>query len=343
MWETIDKALGSFSGVITLITGMGLLLLGGKWLVDGSVTIARRLGMSTLLIGLTIVAFGTSAPELAFNLTAALKGNGDLSFGNVVGSNIANIGLVLGLSACLAPLMVNSRVLRVELPLLIGISVMMVALGLLSMRTLATPLQHPYAYDRLDGSILIGVFVLFLLFWYRMGQKQRKDPLITEAVELAGANESRGNLLLAGILFLLGLGGLVIGGNLAERGAVTVATLLGLSEAVIGLTIVAIATSLPELVTSIIACRKGHADLAVGNVVGSNLFNILLVLGLTGTIATVDVPTPWGFYDLGAMLIITMVLLPIAASNQRRIVRTEGAILLACYIAYMAFTVLRSE
>ncbi|UCD75765.1 MAG: calcium/sodium antiporter, partial [Phycisphaerales bacterium] len=276
---------------LTLIIGIALLLLGGQWLVEGSVRIARRMGVSTLLIGLTVVAFGTSSPELAFNITAAINGNGELSFGNVVGSNIANIALVLGVAALIGPLVVHGRVVKKELPLLILVSVAMLFLGLLTFTRIPAAGGGLHGYTLLDGVILLGLFGLFTWLWYDMGKQDRSDPLTREAAEEL-ASEAAGSLFAAILLFVIGLAGLVAGGKLAEVGATGVAQWLGLSNALIGLTIVAVATSLPELVTSVIACRKGHNDLAVGNIVGSNLFNILLVLGATCLFGDVPVPAP---------------------------------------------------
>lgn len=324
----------------TLIAGIALLLLGGHWLVDGSVRIARRIGISTLLIGLTVVAFGTSSPELAFNITAAVNGNGELSFGNVVGSNIANIALVLGVAALISPLIVHGRVVTRELPVLILASAGMVFLAWLVPTRIASGDGEQAGFTRIDGLIMLLGFALCSWLWYRMARKDRSDPLAREAAEeLAG--EASGSLTIAIVLFVVGLAGLVAGGKLAEIGASGMAHWLGLSDALIGLTVVAVATSLPELTTSVIACRKGHNDLAVGNVVGSNLFNILLVLGATCLFGDVPVPSPWGWWDLGMMLFLTLILLPMALTSRHRITKPEGGFLLVCYFGYITFGVLR--
>ncbi len=329
--------LDTLTAPVTFVLGMIVLLWGGHMLVEGSVRIARWLKWSTLLIGLTIVAFGTSAPELFFNVIAATRGNSELSFGNVVGSNIANIALVLGLASLIAPLIVHSRVLRVELPLLILISIVMVFLCWLP----ATAVEEGNpGFGLLDGLAMLFLFIIFTWLWYRMGKKDQTDPMTTEAKELA-EDESPHRLFPAIIMFMVGLGALVFGGSLAEAGAVGVAEWLGISKAVIGLTIVALATSMPEVATSIIACRKGHSDLAVGNIVGSNLFNILLVLGLTSLVKPIPAPLPWAYWDLGIMLGLTLILLPIALTSQQRITRVEGVFLVLCYVVYLVFTVIR--
>jgi cation:H+ antiporter len=346
MIRQILQFIESLPSPVVLIAGVALLLLGGHCLVEGAVRIARRCGVSTLLIGLTIVAFGTSSPELAFNVTAALNGNGDLSFGNVVGSNIANIALVLGLAALVCPLTVAGRVLSRELPLLIVASAAMI--GLARMRpTIGVNGFAQHGFGRTDGIILLLGFMFMTWLWYRLGKKDRADPLSSEFEEEARRSRHMG-LPTAFTLFFLGLASLVAGGKLTEVGAVGVATALGLSQALIGLTVVAVATSLPEVVTSLIAARKGHADLAVGNVVGSNLFNILLVLGATSAIAPVPVPDEpgWfgltrGWWDLFVMLGLTIVLVPFAIKADRRIVKAEGVFLLVCYFGYMLLCVIR--
>jgi cation:H+ antiporter len=329
--------------VLPLAVGVVLLLLGGSWLVDGAVGMARRLRLSPLLIGLTVVAFGTSAPELFFNLAAALGNHPELSFGNVVGSNIANIALVIGLAAMMRPLAVHSRVLKKELPLLIGVSAAMLLLAWLGPAVKDDGTLRS-GWGRTDGLIMLAGFMGVTWLWYRMGRRDRRDPLLAEAEAEARLERP----LALGVAVALGLLALIAGGKLAELGAAGVASWLGMSQAFIGLTVVAIATSLPEVVTSLMACRKGHADLAVGNVVGSNLFNILLVLGATATVAPVPVPVKpsllgiergWG--DLLVMLGLTVILLPMAATSRQHIRRWEGAFLLLCYLAYLGLSVVR--
>jgi cation:H+ antiporter len=325
-----------------------LLLVGGHWLVDGAIRIARRLGVSTLLIGLTIVACGTSAPELAFNVIAASNGNAELSFGNVVGSNIANLALVLGLAALVRPLAVHSRMIVKELPLLIVASVAMLPLAYWpwSRMSSAADGSTQHGFTTIDGLLMLGGFVFLLWLWARMARKDRSDPLLQD-VE-AETKQPPSSLPLAILIFLAGLGALVVGGKVTEVGAVGIAERLGLSQGLIGLTIVAVATSLPEVVTSMIACRRGHVDLAIGNVVGSNLFNILLVLGLTAVIADVPVPQEQGLLgiargwtDLLFMAGLTILLWPLAMTHHRRIVAWEGALLVLLYAGYMSYSVVR--
>jgi cation:H+ antiporter len=315
--------------------GIVVLLLGGNWLVAGSVTIARRLGVSTLVVGLTIVAMGTSAPELFFNVIAAHGGNTELSFGNIVGSNIANIGLVLGLAAIYKPLTVDGRVVKKELPWLAVVSFAMLGVAFL-------PFGDPpdrAAFSWIDGAIMLAWFVVFFVGWFRMGRREAADPLMRELGAEAEA-ETLGSVTGAVFVVIIGLACLVGGGKLTELGAVNIASWLGLSQSLIGLTIVAFATSLPELATAIIACRKGHDDLAVGNVVGSNVFNLLLVLGVTALVAPILLPVKHGWKDLVLMIGITCVLMLMALSH-RKISRWEGAVLLAMYVVYMGWVVAR--
>jgi cation:H+ antiporter len=334
--------------LVIFAAGVAMLLLGGQWLVDGSIQIAKRLGVSTLLIGLTIVACGTSAPELAFNVIASLNGNAELSFGNVVGSNIANLALVLGAAALVRPLVVHSRMIVKELPLLIIVSVAMLPLAYFPWSRLAEGPTQPnqHGFTTLDGVLMLAGFGFVLWLWARMARRDRSDPLLAE-VE-AETRQAPSSLPVAIAIFLLGLVALVAGGKVTEVGAVGVAERLGLSQGLIGLTIVAIATSLPEVVTSMIACRRGHVDLAIGNVVGSNLFNILLVLGVTAVIAEVPVPQEQGMLgiargwtDLIFMAGLTILLWPLAMTNRRQIVKWEGALLLLLYVGYMSYSVVR--
>lgn len=339
IFNSLNNMLGPALPIFLFVVGVLLLLWGGHLLVKGAVTIAQRMGVPILLIGLTVVAAGTSSPELAFNIFAAWKGNGTMCFGNVVGSNIANIGLVLGISALAGPLTVHSRLLKRELPWLIGITIMMLVLAGVG-PTIEFRGNIVRGFTRWEGLLLLAFFCLILWFWFRQSRLDGSDPLVQEAKETAVA-EAIGTLFGAWLVFMLGFACLLAGGYLAKVGAVSFARQLGISEAVIGLTIVAIATSLPEIITSLIACRKGYCDLAIGNVVGSNLFNILLVLGVTSVGWDIPMPVQWGWFDLSAMLVLTIILFPIAVTHEQRITRTEGGMLLFAYLLYMTFSVLR--
>lgn len=313
-----------------VMLGIGVvgLLLGGKWLVDGAVALSRRLGISTLVIGLTVVAFGTSAPELAFNIIAAVNGNSELSFGNVVGSNLANIGLVLGLVALMGPIVVHSRVMGKELPQVVAVSIVMMAMMMLGRDAGGVP-----GLGRIDGTIFLIAFIVVCVGWYRLSRTDTDDPLSAEMVE-AGSSTPVTSVPLALLFFAGGLALLLLGGKFSETGAIGTARWLGISDTMIGLTVVAVATSLPEVATSVIAARRGHADLAVGNVVGSNLFNMLLVMGMTAVIAPVSMPPHRGVPDLAAMVAITTILWVLAARPSHTLRRRHGLLLLGLYLGY---------
>ena len=313
--------------------GVALLVVGAEWLVRGAANLARACGVSALLIGLTVVAFGTSAPELAVSINAARQGTAGIAVGNVLGSNIANLLLVLGLSALLMPLAVNRQVLRQEMPVLI----------------VATALSAVFLLDgsmtRLEGGALFVLAVLYTVFqvWQarRAGAPAQEGERLADD-EAAPAEESRGRgVLMDCALIVVGLVGLVWGADWLVQAAVEVARQLGVSEFIIGLTIVAVGTSLPEIATSLVAVRKGEGDLAVGNVVGSNLFNLLVVLGLSAVFARGTMPVPEGAqeFDLWFMLVSTLVCLPLMAARQQ-IGRAQGALLLVWYAVYVLWLVL---
>lgn len=319
--------------------GIGMLIFGGDLLVRGAVSITDRLGIPAIIIGLTVVAFGTSAPELALNIAAAIKGQDELSFGNIVGSNIANIGLILGLSAMILPLKVNNSVVKRELPLMLLATLMTISLAITPWQS--GEWQHGLL-TRGDGAILLVGFVAFMVLIYRSAKNPRAG---TDGIELEAEIEElreqvRQQPVWRGIvLFVLGLGALVVGGKISESSATGIASAMGMSAEMIGLTVVAVATSLPELATSLAAIRRGQVDIAVGNVVGSNIFNLLLVLGVTGAIAPVDVP-PGGYAALGVMLVLSMLLVPMSLTGRQTVARSEGALLLCIWIGYVTWTVI---
>lgn len=301
---------------LSIIGGFIILTLGAEALVRGASAIALRLGITPLIIGLTIVAFGTSAPELAVSVKSALAGNSGIALGNVIGSNIANIGLILAITALIRPIQVQSQVVKRDIPLMILAS--MLFWGLL-----------------LDGelSLIDGVILLSLLFGYlTFSYISSKNSNDEEEIE-AGPN----NPLLSGLFILVGISMLVGGGILFVNGAVDLAKTFGVSEVIIGLTIVAIGTSMPELVTSVIAALKGQSDIAIGNVVGSNLFNILGILGVTAIVHPVS---SLGFqpFDFMVMLALAVVILPFAWTGLR-IGRREGSVLLLSYLGYMGYLI----
>jgi len=333
---------GSARSVGEFAAGVVLLLWGGQMLVDGAVALARSAGIPPLVVGLTVVAFGTSAPELAFNLTAAINGTVELSFGNIVGSNIANVGLVLGLAAMIRPILVHGSVVRKEAPLMLLVSAGFLALAWLPpmVPTDAGPVA---GWSTTAGAVLLVAFSVFLYGWYRAGKTSPGDDL---GVELASAAAEEAATIrttgMAIVVFVIGLLLLVGGGRFTEQGAVGLALSLGLGEAIIGLTIVAIATSLPEVVTSVIAAIRGQSDLAVGNVIGSNVFNLLLVMGATALVTPVPMPPGGGLVDLLVMAGLSILLWIFVQTKDRTISRAEGTTLLVLYASYLVYVVIRA-
>jgi cation:H+ antiporter len=311
--------------LLLLLVGLILLLGGGDALVRGAAALARRLGISPLVVGLTVVAFGTSSPELAVNVTAALRGSGALSFGNIIGSNLANIGLIVGLTALLRPLRVQAVVVRRELPMMLLATAVAFVFALDSVLAGGATAS----YGRGEGVVLLLLLTVFIHYTITEILRQRESG--GREVGLAPASWSVRTSLVVGAA---GLVALVFGAQLTVEGAVGIARAAGISEAVIGLTLVAIGTSLPELAASLVAAWRGHAGIAIGNVIGSNLFNLLLVLGLTATIWPIPVPEG-GLIDLTALSILSVLLLVVCASPGRRIIRAEGALLLVIYLAYL--------
>ena len=307
---------------LQLLGGLVLLVAGGEFLVRGASSLAARLGLSSLVIGLTVVAFGTSAPEVAVSVGATLEGKGALAVGNVVGSNVFNVLFILGASALLAPLAVSRQILRVDVPILVAVS----ALGLVM------ALDGRYGWA--DSLVMLAVFAAYVIFTVREGKRQASADETTEV---------RSSTLVALGLVLGGLVLLVLGARFFVAGAVDLARLLGLSETVIGLTIVAAGTSLPEVATSLMAAYRGERDFAVGYVVGSNIFYLLLILSVSVMAGggPLEVPASILRFDLPVMLAAAVAILPIALVRGH-LARWEGAFFLAAYVAYVAYLVLDS-
>jgi cation:H+ antiporter len=301
---------------VLLLIGLVMLCFGGNWLVSGGVSIAKKFRISNLVIGMTIVAYGTSTPELAASIAAA----GDHSaiiLGNIVGSNIANVGMVIGVAAILVPLAVQKSVLRKEIPIMLGVSALLVLLSI------------DGEISQYDGTILLIGLGLFAVYTFRSALKQREK-------NADDSNSTKNNVYLKSI-GLIGIGIIVlyIGAILTVDNAVVIATELGLSEKIIGLTVIAIGTSLPELITSIIAIRKGHSDIGIGNIIGSNIYNILMIMGvgaaLGGVLITADV-----YVDYAIMIIFSISLL--IGLKTKIINQTMGVILATGYVLYLVTT-----
>lgn len=315
---------------LLLAAGLAMLLGGGNLLVRGASGIARSLNVSPLVIGLTVVAFGTSAPELVVNIAALIRGNDGLAFGNVIGSNISNIGLILGLTALVSPLRVTGVVIVREIPMMILVALVAVITGIDGVFTAAAD-----SFSRPDGLILLLLLVVFIFYNVKDAlRRRRSEEEYLVQVEEHIPSRPKESMSIGGIMVLAGLGLLAAGGKLAVTGAVGLASALGVSDALIGLTVIAVGTSLPELATSMIAALKNEPELAVGNVVGSNIINLSLILGLVCTVSPVDVPAG-GRLDLVAMLLFSLILLPVSLTSRRKITRIEGAALLSGYCAYV--------
>lgn len=315
-----------FISLLWLAIGSAALYYGAEWLVGGGSKTAKKLGISPLIIGLTLVAYGTSAPELVVSVDSALAGQGGISIGNVVGSNICNIALILGLCAVITPLTVNRAMLKSDVPVM-------------ALTAVAFCLIYWWqdGINRLGGAILFAGFVLYNA---KVIIGAKKEAALNRSVETApeeDGDKAEKPLYLYLLLAALGLVVLVLGSKAFLKGAVEIAKLTGLSETVIGLTIVAVGTSLPELATSVVAAIKGERDIAIGNVVGSNIFNILLIMGVAPLITPLTGANIQPM-DLIALLATTFLLIPFMITGFR-LNRAEGVILLAMYGAYMAWLI----
>ncbi len=318
--------------VLYLIVGFVLLVKGADFFVEGASSIAKRMHIPTIVIGLTIVAFGTSAPELAVSLSAAIKGSNDIAIGNVVGSNIFNLLVVIGVSAMISPLTVKRSMIKKDYPLSIFAAVL---LGVLCLDSVLFHAKET-TLGRMDGVILLVCFVFFMYITVREGLRGRKDAKKEHEDEVENMSFPIGKSI---VLLVVGLAGIVFGGDLSVEGAKEIARAFGLSEALIGLTIVAIGTSLPELVTSIVAAKKGESDIALGNVVGSNLFNIFFILGCSATILPMHVSGTY-IYDIGLLIIVSVLaFIPIAKS--KKVGRVMGGVMTLAYVAYTVYLIMR--
>jgi cation:H+ antiporter len=304
--------------LVQVVAGFVILTAAAEGLVTGAASLARRVGLSPLVIGLTVVSIGTSLPELVVALDAALAGNGDIALGNVVGSNIGNIALILGAAALVRPLSVRSQVVRVDGPILAVVSV--VFAGLVLDGTLG----------RADGALLLGGIVAYVAYTL---MRARQTPSVVQE-EVAAELPSSNPLWMDLGLLALGITGLVGGAHLLVEGAVWIAQALGVGPIVIGLTIVAVGTSLPELATSVVAARRGKGDIAVGNAVGSSIFNLLGILGTTVLVQPLSTQT-LRWVDTGVMIATAVVILPLFRSDWT-LSRIEGTLLLIGYGVYVA-------
>ncbi|HCC22909.1 TPA: sodium:proton exchanger [Candidatus Falkowbacteria bacterium] len=313
---------------LILIAGFALLIKCADILVDGSSALAKKMGISTIVIGLTIVAFGTSAPELIVNIFSSLQGSNEIAIGNIVGSNIANILLILGIAAFIRKITIKKGTIWKEIPFSL--------LAVLVMFFLANDSlidgQSTSTISRIDGIILLCFFVIFLYYTFGISRAAKTEAgLKIKAM-------SRWRMF---IYIVAGIAGLTVGGKLVVDSAITIATTLGVSQALIGLTIVAVGTSLPELVTSAVAAYKNQADIAIGNVVGSNIFNIFWILGISAIIKPLPFVAAMNFDVLAVMAATIILFLAIFVSEKNVLKRGEGVIFLLLYVCYIAYLIYR--
>lgn len=316
--------------IIFLLAGLALILLGANILTDGSASVAKRFNISDLVIGLTIVAFGTSAPELVISVLSSLKGSAEMAIGNVVGSNIFNILMIIGCTALVMPMKVGDGTMSKEIPLVILSSLVLAAFA----NDVLLDGGTANVISRIDGLVLLGFFLIFMRYTFAIARNGGESQEESQEIKLMPVWKSA-------VFILGGLAGLIGGGQLFVEGASGVARSLGVSESIIGLTLVAGGTSLPELATSVTAALKKNPGIAIGNVIGSNLFNIFFVLGCSASIA----PLPMGNInnmDM-AVLVGSSVLFWLVGwfFRKRTITRPEGALLILCYVAYTTWLILQ--
>ena len=306
--------------ILLLLVGLGLVVLGADWLVNGASSIARRAGISEFVIGLTIVGFGTSCPELVVSLSGAIEGNSDISVGNVVGSNIFNVLFILGLTAMVLPVGMTDKNRRIDIPITLGVTILLVILGI-------TGSMSGPGISRWEGVLMLLVFSAYLFYCFKSDSKD----------EFSETQQATLSITKSIALTLTGLAGLIFGGDLFVDSATALARQIGVSDKFIAVTILAGGTSLPELATSLVAANKGKEQLALGNILGSNVFNAMMILGLSSVI------TPLSFASMTIVDIITLVLSAVLlliwayTGRKNRIDRREGAAMLLCYVAYNVF------
>jgi len=305
----------TINAILTAV-GLAMLCFGGNWLVSGGVVIAKKLRISNLVIGMTVVAYGTSTPELAASVAAAGEHSG-IILGNIVGSNIANVGMVIGVAAIIVPLAVSKSTIRKEIPIMLGVSLLLVALSV------------DGELSQYDGVILLVLLIVFSIFTYKDAKKQRDE----NPEEIDGSNN--GVYLKAAVLIVIGMVLMGSGAYLTVENAVVLAKEFGLSEKIIGLTVIAIGTSLPELITSVIAIRKGHTDIGVGNIIGSNIYKILMIMGVGAALGSVLISSDV-FIDYAIMIAFSLSLL--AAIKFGVITRVMGIVLAIFYVVYLVAT-----
>ena len=317
--------------IVKFILGLVALYFGAEWLVAGSSSLALRLGITPLIVGLTIVAFGTSAPELLVSLLAVKDGNDGISVGNIIGSNIANIALIMGCAALVNPIQIDQGVLKREYPLMLGVSVLLMVL------------LRDNVLDRLDGVILLVCAAGFIGYSIWKGRAKAEEPQ-AQAPDEELSDPAKSTTLRDVMLLLVGIAGLAIGAKLLVDSAVFMARIMKIPDLVIGITVVAVGTSLPELATSVVAAYRKESDISVGNVVGSNIFNICVVLGIVACLIDVKIKPENAApltVDLIVMLAVALIAWPVMRIGHQ-LKRGEGALFLVAYVGYMVYLFMRS-
>lgn len=307
--------------VVLLVIGFAMLMKGADWFVEGASKIALKFGIPQLVIGLTIVAIGTSVPEAAVSLSAAMKGSAEITIGNVVGSNILNILLVLGLASVIQTISVQKSTIKYEIPFIMIVTIVLAVLGLAD-----------ETVSRFEGFILLLLLVVYLIYLFRMAKSGQDATEEVENTETEKKNDSIWKMIL---LIVIGILLIVFGSDITVDAATKIAKVFGMSERLIGLTIVAFGTSLPELVTSVTAATKGKADIAIGNVVGSNIFNIVFIVGMTAMITPVAYSA--GFMIDSIVALASAVILFLCVFSKKKLTRTGGVIMLVGYAAYFVY------
>lgn len=301
--------------ILILIVGLALVIFGADWLVDGASSIARKAGVSEFVIGLTIVGFGTSCPELVVSLTGALKGIADISIGNVVGSNIFNTLLILGVTAVLSPIAITKHNKRIDIPLTFGVTLLLIVFG---------KLQN--GLSRVEGIIFLSLFIAYIYYCFK-----------SDSTDIEESDNKQLKLFAAILLVAAGLAGLILGGRLFVDSATEIAKMAGISDKFIAITILAGGTSLPELATCVVAAAKKKGQLALGNILGSNVFNVLLILGSSAIVTPLSFAS-MNFIDLGVLLLSSILLFIACYTGQKdKLDRFDGVLLLICEAAYMAW------
>ena len=321
-----------FDCILLLILGFFVLIKGSNLFVDGASNVAKKLKIPTIIIGLTLVSFGTSMPELSASINSAIIGNSDMNFGNVVGSNIFNLLVVIGCSALFVPLVVSKQIIKYDLPIL---------LGLYSLLSLFAMVITPNVISRWEAIVIFVLSIVYTVFLILRNKKEIKEEREKDETEEEKKLQNNNKWLKNIVFVVIGLACIVFGGRIVVNNATQIAQYLKVNDLVIALTVVAIGTSLPELVTSIVAAKKGENDIAIANVVGSNIYNILLILGLSTTISPMNVATNPNFIDV-AFMVFTTILFIFFVFKNKTVKRWQGITMILLYVAYVIYIILRA-